>query len=490
MWWASGQRRRFGAVTIAVGIALSGFGVLLVWAPGFAVASPNGCAAVVTHENGANDAIQLAINANPGKVICVRAGVFPEQVTISAPGTVLRGAGASRTILEPTAPLQFNTVDYDSASSIGNLSSTTPTAAIVLVANTTGALIEDVGVNGTAGTATFTSCAQDYDGVDFQNSSGSLVSSSVTGVELPGNLFGCQPGLGIYAYDGYFFTGQVPSPARQVTVRETTVTQYDKNGITCDDPGLTCTLASDLVTGLGPNASVAQNGIQIGFGALGQLLSDRVSANVYDGPLATNDWYASGATSAGILFYDAASGTTVTNGRLVRNQIGIASYDDGVAANGYAGPQSLTILGTSIVSSSAYGIVLNGAPGGADSAVVHGTSINNLHGPDPSVWGAPAILVDTGHFSIYGNVFGGSSRAAGASNGASQIVCGTEANGSVGEPILSCPTNTSVATATIEGVSEAPGNPTVISVYNNVYISDPNRLSTLSVLGGTVTYTL
>ncbi len=482
-----------GAMALGV-FAVPGGTARVLGAVGLAPAV-SACSVTVTHENDADDAIQLAIEAFPGGTICVGPGAFPEQLTITHAGTTLRGAGATRTVLDPASPLVINTHDDDSASAVGNLSSLRPAAAIVLVENTTGVTISSIGVNGASGSSTFSGygCEDNYYGIDFQNSSGTASSDLVTGIQLPTDLFGCQVGLAIYAYDGYFLTGVAPSPARTVSIVSTTVTAFDKNGITCDDPGEDCLLTSDVVTGIGPTPLTAQNGIQIAFGA---------KATIHGGTISqSGDFTGSGGCSgsgqsayavcagnegAGVLLYDPASGTSITLTHVLRNEFGIDLYDDGNASNGYQGPVAVTIEDNYVTSSAAYGIVTNGAPGGNDSATIEYNIVSSSAAADASTWGSPGILVDTGHFVVEHNSIVGASTSSRASNGAGQILCGPYANTGPETPYLTCSVNTSIPTAAIEGASESSANPTVLTVLGNTFSGDSNDLETVGVLGGAV----
>jgi len=492
------EERRFEALAVSAVVALGALGVLVLWAPGVTSASGTGCTAVVTGENPGHNAIQLAINAHPGGVICVTAGTYPEQVTISSSNTVLKGAGPTKTILEPSAPLTLNTYDYDTSGG----PTAVPAAAIVLVegasgdptTGVTGVLVEDLQVNGVAGSTTpaFNGCGVGYFGVDFQASSGTLVAADVLNVAMTAANFGCQTGTGlaVYAYNGHFnFAGTNHVPDA-VVVSHTLVTGFQKNGITCDDPQESCTLTADTVTGIGPTSLTAQNGIQIGFGAYGAITLNHVSqAGTYTGaagcPVGDQDNYAncSGNEGAGILLYDSASGSLVQSNVVSRTESGIYYYDDGTMDGGSA---STTISHNAVYSSNAYGIVADGAPGGGDSVTITFNAVSNRPVLDPTVWGAPGILVDTGTFHISGNSVSGSKAVLGASNGVSQAVCGPSTPGAWWSPYYSCATNQSTPTAAIEGASENASNPTTMIIFGNVYTLDSYRLSTLGVLGGTV----
>ena len=492
-----GPRRTLLAVIVATAVAFGAIalGGIVVGATPFAGLLPASvsCSVTIHHENVANDAVQLAINAYPGGTICLSAGVFPEQLTISASGTTLHGAGASSTIIEPNGPLALNTYDYD------NTGYSEQAAAIILVegssgtptTSASGVTIENLQVNGADGQSTFTGCSQGYFGVDFQASSGTLTDAAVTNVALPPALFGCQQGLAVYAYNGYFNYGMTAATPDAVTISHTVISNFDKNAITCDDPMETCTIASNTITGAGVLDDNAQNGVQVAWGAQAAVSSNKVyTTGGYDGAGgcsgATQGAYevCSGNEGAGILLYDAATGSTVSGNTLSGNEYGIDYFADGLASDGYVGPVAVTISHNTVDSSIAYGIVAEGAPGGGDSITISHNTVDNEASLDASIWGAPGILVDTGNFTLAGNTVQGSSTVVGASDGASQEVCGPDYGATLG-PYLDCGTTTNLTTAAIQASSESATNPTNVTLSGTTFGEDSNLIATLGVLGGT-----
>jgi hypothetical protein len=480
------RKSRLSASIVTVLVVLGALGAVALTASGSAGAAvsagPASCSVTIHHENPGNDAIQVAINTYPGGTICVGPGVFPEQLTISSSGTTLNGAGPTKTFIEPNAPLTFNAVDYDSTAHA------TPIAAVILVENTsanqatTGVTIKNLQVDGAAGSSTITSCGQEFVGVDFQNASGTIVSSTVSNIASSNALFGCQPGgLAIYAYNGYYYTNTVPSPSVSVAITRTTVTGYQKNGITCDDLGETCTMASDTVTGIGPTSLTAQNGIQVAYGALASVERSTISDNSYTGTGSTNDWYNTTAYAAsGVLLYDPATGTTISHDTVTLNQLGIVYYDDGTLD---AGSESIAITHNTVTQSNGYGIVANGAPGSGDSVAISQNTVNNEQSLNAGIWGAPGILVDTGTFTLSHNHILGSQSTSSASNGVNQTICGPSGFS------YTCGGTVNITTAAIQGVSGSSSNPTTIILSGTSYTQDSNQLSTVGVDGGIVSVT-
>ena len=108
-----------------------------------------------------------------------------------------------------------------------------------------------------------------------------------------------------------------------MTVENSSVHNYNKNGIIANDAGTKMNLTENFIQGSGsdPN-SPAQNGIQIGFGATGTIVSETISDNLYFDPAS----YA----AADILIVDAAenSGITVKSNTLGNTQQPITIYTD------------------------------------------------------------------------------------------------------------------------------------------------------------------
>ena len=135
---------------------------------------------------------------------------------------------------------------------------------------------------------------------------------------------GCQAGKGIYVESN--------PGSSTVTVENSSVHNYSKNGITGRYPGTTLTATGNYVQGSGVQpAGDAQNGIELAFGARGTVKSNTVIDNVYEDPTT--------ATASDILLYDAEEnvGIAVDNNILGNSQNPIAletntpgTYGDGV----------------------------------------------------------------------------------------------------------------------------------------------------------------
>lgn len=255
-----------------------------------------------------------------GDTVLVKPGTYEEQVVISGKALTLQGAGQTPedvVIKSPTTlTAKFTTTSVDNK-------------PVVLVQSNADVTLSNLKVDGAGnGKNNYR-----FVGIGFYNAGGTVEGVTITGVrEDP--FSGTQHGLGLYAYNG---DGQ----PRTLTVRNVAVSDFQKNGITVVGSGLEVTIENNEVTGAGSTNKIAQNGIQVSYGAAGTVRNNTITGIAYSG----NGWVASG-----ILVYGAGS-TTVEGNTLTNSQ-----------ANIYVVESSATIRGNRIgdpacVGGGCYGIV-------------------------------------------------------------------------------------------------------------------------------------
>ncbi|HEV7797350.1 MAG TPA: NosD domain-containing protein, partial [Pyrinomonadaceae bacterium] len=129
-------------------------------------------------------------------------------------------------------------------------------------------------------------------------------------------LLGCQAGVGIFAQSGNQIN--VPRGAR-LEVSNTSVHDYQKNGITGNESGTELTATGNAVTGFGATNLIAQNGIQLAFGARGTIEGNSVINNNYSActPVACN------FVAANILVFSGTSGIKVLRNHLGKSQANV-----------------------------------------------------------------------------------------------------------------------------------------------------------------------
>lgn len=204
--------------------------------------------------------IQDAIDATTnGQSVQVCAGLYPETPVIKTPLKLTFMPGA---LVMPSGVSQ-STISLVTGS---------PLAGIVTVMNADGVDIE--GLVADAGVAGITQCAPNLMGVIYQNSSGIIKRSWVRNTQLSTQLNGCQSGSGIFVQSGNGGTSRV-------TIEEDRVDGYQKNGITANEIGTVVDISRNVVIGIGPTTGAAQNGIQIGYGAQGEVKGNFVTSNIW-----------------------------------------------------------------------------------------------------------------------------------------------------------------------------------------------------------------
>jgi nitrous oxidase accessory protein NosD len=241
--------------------------------------------------------IQAAVNAaKPGDVIRVCADTYPEQVVIDK-SLVLR---ADNGVVVSPVPVTAN--------------ATGPTgdsiAAIIFVDNGANVELQGLIVDG-AGNEIM-ECSPRLVGILYQDASGAVAHNAVRHMQLGSSLSGCQSGNAIEVESS-------GSGHSSVTIRDNTVDTYQKNGITANEPGTRVSIDANTVTGVGPTIGAAQNGIQIGFGAQGQISRNAIANNVYSPCVSTATCP---ANASGILIYQ-SDGISVDHNTVGANQVGI-----------------------------------------------------------------------------------------------------------------------------------------------------------------------
>ena len=258
-----------------------------------------------------------------GSTIKICPGTYNEQVVITSSLTLIgesatgtAGATASGpnnpVIASPMAGVALNAADLFTGQPIG---------AQILVAGGT-VNISNITVDGTNNNVSNEgqgACYNNIIGILYQNASGTLDHVVARYQELPTALFGCQDGDGIFAQS----TAATVAAGPTLTIENSSVHDYDKNGITAVGD-MTISIKGNYVVGIGATTLIAQNGIQVSYGSVGNVENNTVTDDVYINPADCQSNDSCYAASA-ILIYDTAateanpvtiSGNTVSNAQL------------------------------------------------------------------------------------------------------------------------------------------------------------------------------
>jgi hypothetical protein len=146
-------------------------------------------------------------------------------------------------------------------------------------------------------------------GILFNGASGTILDNTIG--EINKGASGCQEGNAIEARNPPF-DGTHPA-TNSVTISRNTITNFQKTGVLVNGD-VRANIHDNHIAGLGPVPGIAQNGVQIGFGATGNVQRNTIAGSWFTGA----NW-----TSAGVLVFQ-ADDTMIQNNSLSGNQTGIA----------------------------------------------------------------------------------------------------------------------------------------------------------------------
>jgi Right handed beta helix region len=255
--------------------------------------------------------IQSAVDAAAdGDAIAICPGTYPEQVSITKSIALrgVRGMDAPQ-IVVPAGGLVQNTTMTD----------TTATAAQILVAPATpgGANVSGLVVD--AADNNNTDCNLEMIGIYYKNAGGTIRRNTVKNQIGPAGHQNCQNGVGILVENQTVGTDAV-------AIESNNVSNFDKNGIVMRQPGSIGTISRNTVTGIGPTTILAQNGIELAYGATANVVLNTVSDLLY-----TPETFGSSA----IIVYDVPSTLYQAPPTIQKNILSNAQF--GVAVDGANG---------------------------------------------------------------------------------------------------------------------------------------------------------
>jgi len=129
---------------------------------------------------------------------------------------------------------------------------------------------------------------------------------------------GSQHGVGVL-YTTVNQAGETTGSSATGTLSGSTISRYQKNGVVVSGSHASVTVKNNTVTGAGPVAYIAQNGIEIASGASASVTGNTVSGNWYTGPT---------YTACGLLFIQ-AGGVKQSSNTLFANQTNLCNAGRG-----------------------------------------------------------------------------------------------------------------------------------------------------------------
>jgi len=261
--------------------------------------------------------IQAAVNAaKPGSTISACPGNYPEQVVINKDLTLTgyQPAGAQKTVLViPPGGFVANATGLTSSRAIA--------AQILVQSPATEVTISFLAVDGTGSNLNGGCFEPPLIGIYYQGASGTIEDVVARNQAQDLANFGCggSAAVGIFVESGN-------SEQAAVAILNSTVRGFQKSGIVANEAGTTVRINGNSVVGAGPSIGavptpIAQNGIQIAFGATGTIENNILADDDFGGDPSLG-------TATGILVY--ASGSLKIIGNSITNtQTGIVTLTAG-----------------------------------------------------------------------------------------------------------------------------------------------------------------
>lgn len=258
------------------------------------------------------NSIQDAVNAAPaGSTIQVCAGTYTEQLQITRSVTI-NGKGNVFVAL-PSTPGN-STTPCDTAPGTGQFQADQDGVAICGNADVA---LKNIVIDAAWPTST---CDDSLYGILVGGGATLTFSGSAVTAAGAFPLNGCQGGVGIQVGMGW----TTPVGVGHLNLTDSSVSGYQKNGITVDGWQSTATINDAVVTGAGPTPSIAQNGIQVSSLGKASITNSTVVGNecsVNAAPCGANGL--TQTQSAGVLFFGAATGSTVSSSHIADNDMGL-----------------------------------------------------------------------------------------------------------------------------------------------------------------------
>jgi hypothetical protein len=293
------------------------------------------------------DSIQSALTVGTGSKIEVCDGTYAEQLSIERP-VKINGNGAK---IELPAIPQKSETECDAASEAGDhledqdLISVCTTGKVSITGITADAIWPGNPVEASV------SCAFNLYGILVGGGANLTLTESVVLGAAPASINGCQYGVGVQIGMSY----ASPEQPGKATLKDDTIKDYQKNGVTVDGEGSVATIEDIGVSGAGPTAEIAQNGIGVQFGAKATINAVKVKLNECNNATCGSNPLAD-FQAEGVYFFGAARGSTVKNSLLTENDAGVEAFDTGASAPTKA---PVTISNNTITKNRYEGVLIN-----------------------------------------------------------------------------------------------------------------------------------
>jgi hypothetical protein len=257
--------------------------------------------------------IQEAINSGGGKIeVCP--GTYTERLVITKSVKLGAADGAGTATVALPAGEENSTTACDQKAGLEQIDEISICGAVRV--SITGLDVEAL--------IPLTTCAKRLNGI-FVGEGGALKGTdfTVNGASTTLDDYkGCQHGISISVGSAF------ASEAAHATLKKVTSMGYEKNGPTVSGAGSTLSMTSSRVTGEGATPYIAQNGVEIAYGAKGVIKGSEITDNECE----VVSCGATGEQASGVLFYEAAAGSSIASSHVNENDVGVYYSEGGATA--------------------------------------------------------------------------------------------------------------------------------------------------------------
>jgi hypothetical protein len=251
------------------------------------------------------NSVQAGINAAGNGTVNICAGTYTEQISIKGSVKLNAVSGVNTATLALPAAATNSSSTCDTMGGLKQIDEISICGAAKVTM--TGIAVQAL--------MPLMDCGTGIYGI-FVGGGGTLKATnvSVDGASTTVNAYkGCQQGVAIEVGN------KTPAETGHATLKNVVVTGYQKNGPTVKSPGSTMSISGSTVTGEGESPWIGQNGIEVAFGAKATIKTTSVSANECN----VASCGAEGEQASGVLFYQAAAGSSVSGSTISGNDMGV-----------------------------------------------------------------------------------------------------------------------------------------------------------------------
>jgi hypothetical protein len=212
-----------------------------------------------------------------------------------------------------------------------------------------------------------------------------------------GNISGCQNGVSVLVGGRIENKDGSPFTTGSATILNSLSKGHQKGGFVAAGAGSLLFIFDSKVPGAGPTPSIAQNGIQFGYGASGLAAGNSLSGYACDVSTCGSDkrWQ-----SCGLLAFDGPADTVSGKSSIIFRDNDVSGSDVGACVSADTLGSSVTLTGNRFIANRYWGVIQGGGKLVLNNNLIIGSQRGLMIYPDNTTERAPEV-------SGTGNIFSG-----------------------------------------------------------------------------------